>query len=435
MERLLDINPWQRDPSRWVTEIARRVPSTFIGRRLEFPGQPSPKRANIIVGPRQAGKSTLVWSWLGSRPPETVLFINAEEHSMREWVRSPTTVLHDLETAFPSVTLLFFEEAQHLENAGLAIKGLVDSRRDLEILVTGSSSFHLGAKVRESLAGRASRGVLLPLSTMEVLAADATPVPAARRSLARKLARRMMVIGGYPGVWLSGDPWRELRDLVDAFVLRDASDRFRVQRPDAMRRLLQLVAGQVGQMASFAELAGHLGISAPTVREYLGLLEETWIVKLLPAFAGGKRREITTSPRIHFYDPGIRNALLGATSDDVDRRADRGALAEAFAFTEICKILPPEWIPHYWRAKGGAEVDFVLSRGDRCVAVEVKSGSARRLSPSARSFIDAYAPTAFLVASGEGETGQWESIGASRVRRVALEDLAGVLLEVLDADD
>ena len=429
-ERLLDLNPWLRSPARFLSEVERRMPEVFIPRQVELSGFEDTRRAKLVVGPRQAGKSTLLWSLIRDRDPRSILFLNCEEPLVRKWARSAAGLLRDLEEEFPSVCTAFFEEAQHLEDAGLLLKGLVDARAGLDVLVTGSSSFHLMDRTRESLAGRAERRVLLPFSLEEISAASPSPVPAVQRARDLEITNRLMIIGGYPGVWSSTDPHHELRNLVEAFVLRDASDRFRIRRLDAFRRLLQLAAGQIGQMANYSEWASTLGVAASTVREHLALLEETWILRLLPAFAGGRRREITSTPRVQFLDMGLRNAVLNTFGEDLARRPDRGALAEGFACGEIVKALPPSWSLHYWRSKGGAEVDFVLVQGQRLIAVEVKAGGRGRLTRSARSFIQAYSPEVFLMVTGEQASGE-EAVGKTSIRYMGLAQLSRALREII----
>lgn len=449
-ERILDLNPWLANPEKFQGEIDRRMPKIFIPRLLDRSGFDDQRKAKLIVGPRQSGKSTLVWSSIRQRDPLSVIYINCEEALVRKWAASPAGMLRDLASEFPSAGTLLFDEVQHLDEAGLVVKGIVDARRSLDILVTGSSSFHLADRIRESLAGRAERRVLLPFSLREILAHELSQVPAVRRQRSAQIARRIMTIGGYPGVWFAADPARELKDILEAFVLRDASDLFRIRRPDAFRRLLQLAAGQIGQMANCSEWASHLGVSSPTVREYLAIMEESWIVRLVPAFSAGKRRETTSALRVHFVDMGLRNAVTGSLMMDLDRRPDMGALAEGFAFGEILKTLPWDWTIHYWRSKGGAEVDFVLVREGRCVAVEAKAGlragGARRLSRSARSFIEAYSPDVFIVVTGASTQvsaprsaasppgGSADAVeesagGSTRVLRVTLPDLAQAVID------
>ncbi|MBW2254493.1 MAG: DUF4143 domain-containing protein, partial [Deltaproteobacteria bacterium] len=172
-------------------------------------------------------------------------------------------------------------------------------------------------------------------------------------------------------------------------------------------------------MINLTEWAGIVGVSTPTVSDWLGLLEKTWVLRQLPPFAGGRRREITAARRVHFYDPGLRNALLNAFETDIARRPDMGALFQTLAFTELAKALPLDAQLHYWRAKGGAEVDFVVVRGKRIVPVEVKAGDRGRVSRSLRSFVDAYQPETAFVACGVLEVQQIEHGHPREPRRPA----------------
>ena len=147
-------NPWLRgEPlGPW---FERFLPPVYVHRRLRL--QPD----------HQAGKSTLIWQTLasGGRP---ALYLNCEDPSVRTWLRSPALFLADLEEIAPEVPILFFEEVPALPEAGLFLKGLVDHKTGKEIYATGSSSFALEAETRESLAGRARRHLLLPLSLSEI---------------------------------------------------------------------------------------------------------------------------------------------------------------------------------------------------------------------------------------------------------------------------
>ncbi len=396
-ERVLQLNPWFENARLFDDETARQIPNPFVPRAINLKRFEDPRKAKFIIGPRQAGKSTLVWSYLSNLEPHCVMFLNGEEELVRSWCGSAIGLVRDLQKNFPSVKTLFFDEAQRIENVGLLIKGLVDAKVGLNIFVTGSSSYHLMDRVRESLAGRAERRTLLPFSIDELSSNQGTSIPAVSRSRKREIEMRMAVIGGYPDVWFTDDPAHELSTLAEAFVLRDASDRFKLKRPDAMRGLLQLLARSTGSMINYSEFAGHLGVSVNTVRDYVSILEETWIVKMVPAFAGGKRREITKTPRIHFYDVGLRNSLIRSFDPNIHQRIDRGAITETLVFSELCKTLSPSWAIHFWRAKGGAEVDFVLVSGSRLIAVEVKTATQQKLTKSSRSFLDSYKPEQFIL--------------------------------------
>lgn len=426
--RLLFLNPWHESPALFAREVGRHVPKAALV-RAAAPLAVSTRKAALVVGPRQAGKSTWIWQQLAARDPRTVLYLNCEEPLHRRLCESAVDFARHIEAWLPEVRLVFLEEAQHLDEAGLFIKGLVDQQRGWEVWATGSSAYDMAAKTRESLAGRAQRRRMLPFSLAEQTGPFADRPPAVQSSAADAVLARQWVYGGYPAVATSDRPADELRDLLEAFVIRDASDRFRIQRPDAFRRLITLAAGQTGSLVNLAEWASILGIAASTVSEYLSLLEDAWIVRRLPAFAGGKRSEITSAQRIFFIDPGVRNAALDALSEDVARRPDRGALAEGWVFAEIFKTLPETWTIHYWRTKGGAEMDFVLTFGQRRIGIEVKSGGRALLSRSAHSFIDAYAPEAVLQPTGAGAPEA--AVGATRVMFPRFADLARTISGLL----
>jgi hypothetical protein len=397
---LLRDNPWLVEPGRLDGWLRERLPERYLPRdaaRRSRERWAEVDRAHLVIGPRQAGKSTMIWSYLAGlgRP---VLHVDCEQPLSREWCQSAPLFLDDLEKLVPEPVPLFFDEVQHLEEAGLFFKGLVDRKVRGPILVTGSSSYHLGARTRESLAGRATRTRLLPLSFHEVCRDLDDRPPLVRDHLAAERLARHLTYGGYPEVWLSERPEDLLADLVEAIILRDASDLFGIGRPDAFRRLLRLAAAQTGNLVNLSEWASILGIGRDTVGSYLEILESGHVVVTLPPFAGGRRSELTRTPKVFLVDNGVRNQLVHDWKP-LEERVDRGPLLENWVFSELWKALPAGATLHFWRSSAKAEVDFVLTRGDVTVGVEVKAGRLGRpkLRRAARSFLDAYRPRRFLV--------------------------------------
>ncbi len=398
--RILQYNPWltQRDQADgW---IRRYLPEPYVLRDAE-PATLQKDRALLIVGPRQSGKSTLAWRLLRSSAPD-ILYLNLEDPLLRSALDAAIELVSLLRERYAFIRAVFLDEAQHLADAGIFVKGLVDARLNMPVLVTGSSSFHLMSRTRESLAGRADRLRLLPFSLRELLRHEEPANPVAARSVSEQIFRRQMIHGSYPAVYLADedtDRVRLLSDLTEALILRDASDLFRIKRVDVFRKLLTLLAGQTGNLVNFSELASICHVDAATIHAYVEILEESHIVKVVRPFAGGKRRELTTAPKIFFIDNGIRNSLLNAFSPDISLRTDKGALMENWIFSELYKSMPLTSVIHFWRSKAGAEVDFVVEQAGKIMALEVKSADLDhpRLSRSARSFIDAYRPEKFAV--------------------------------------
>lgn len=420
-------NPWLEHPAGWDEEVAKRLPRPFV-QRSSAPGiQPGlPGKALLVVGPRQAGKSTLIWNLVQSRH-RSCLYLHCEDPLIADWCTSPSLFAADFEGLSGPPEAIFIDEAQRLANAGLFVKGLVDLRLDVPIYVTGSSAYHLGASVRESLSGRASRLTLYPFSLAEVVAFEVPdPSPTAALLAATRGFERQMLYGCYPEVYLHDREERRLYDLVEAFVMRDASDLFRLKKPGAMRKLLHLMAGQVGNLVRMSEWAALCQVSAPTIAEYAGILEETHITRLLPVFHGGRRTELTAMPKVYFIDNGLRNLLVGDFSP-VAMRADRGALFENWVFCELTKTLLHVDELHYWRTRSGAEVDFVIHRpGLPPVGIEAKlHGQSPKLSRGARSFLDAYAPSQLITvtADSEGEA----TISTTRCIWCRPHELAGLI--------
>ncbi len=398
--RILQYNPWLTQPDQADGWIRSYLPEPYVLRNAE-PATLQKDRALLIVGPRQSGKSTLAWRLLRSSAPD-ILYLNLEDPLLRSALDAAIELVSLLRERYAFIRAVFLDEAQHLTDAGIFVKGLVDARLNIPFLVTGSSSFHLMSRTRESLAGRADRLRLLPFSLRELLRHEEPANPVAARSVSEQIFRRQMIHGSYPAVYLADedtDRVRLLSDLTEALILRDASDLFRIKRVDVFRKLLTLLAGQTGNLVNFSELASICHVDAATIHAYVEILEESHIVKVVRPFAGGKRRELTTAPKIFFIDNGIRNSLLNAFSPDISLRTDKGTLMENWVFSELYKCMPLTSVIHFWRSKAGAEVDFVVEQAGRIMALKVKSADLDhpRLGRSARSFIDAYRPDKFLV--------------------------------------
>lgn len=398
--RIKQLNPWLIKPETANQFIDPLLPHTYIHRGFEQ-NLADAKRAVLLIGPRQSGKSTLAWHVLRKFAPD-ILYLNMEDPLLRTGCASAVDFLEHFREQYFFIKAIFIDEIQHMEEAGLFVKGIVDAKLNVPIWVTGSSSFHLRSKTRESLAGRAIRHRLFPFTIGELITHISPRNPLSEIHAHEQIASHQIVFGSYPAVYLAKDTDEKialLHDLVDALILRDASDLFKIKRVDAFRKLLTLLAGQIGNLVNASELASICNIDVGTVNSYIEILEESHIVKRNLPFAGGKRREIIGAPKIFFIDNGIRNQLLNNFSTEMALRTDKGQLFENWVFTEIHKALPFQSSLKFWRSKAGAEVDFVIEHAGKVYPVEVKSSTLKqpKLARSAISFIQAYKPEEFIV--------------------------------------
>lgn len=391
--RIEALNPWSIDSKKGIKALHQLIPSRYLSRSLEnIPVFQD--RAFLIVGPRQVGKSTMIWHQL--KPfGRNILFLNMEDPLLNATCSNPAEFVSTYRKYYHFAKAIFFDEIQHMKEAGLFIKGIVDAKLNVPIWVSGSLSFDLHSKTRESLAGRAVKRKLYPFSTTELIDDQNPTNPIEKQHQIQKNVEPAMIFGTYPAVFLSEEIAHKmlfLGDLVDSLILRDASDLFKIKRIDAFRKLLTILAGQIGNLINISEIASLCGVDSGTINSYIEILEESHIIKKIKPFAEGKRREVNGSPKIFFIDNGIRNRFLNSFSDQIDLRPDKGPLFENWVFTEIIKALPYQSELKFWRSKSKAEVDFIIEHGGKIYAIEVKASRLLKpnLGKSIHGFLSAY---------------------------------------------
>lgn len=431
VNRIHQMNPWLATPEKGSKLFSRFIPAPYVGRTNPINSNQQ-NRAVLVVGPRKAGKSTVVWHHLTPFFPN-LLYLNLEDPVFRGSDPEAWDLVTFIQETLPHLQAIFLDEVQHMHEAGLFVKALVDAKLEIPLWVTGSSSYDLHARTRESLAGRAIRRRLLPFSHAELLEHGGPHTEFANTRRSQDILSHQLVYGSYPAVYSSKTANEKillLGDLSEALILRDASDLYKIKRIDAFRRLLTLMAGQIGNLINFSEYASICNVDIGTVQTHVGILREGHIVETLPPFAGRKRREIISAPKVFFLDNGIRNQLLRSFATDWEARADKGALFENWVFSEITKVLPLQSSLKFWRSKSGAEVDFVIEHAGELHAIEVKCSRLRqpKLSRSSKSFIEAYAPDRFIVVNLEQRT--TFEFNERRVDFITPYNLIGTLAEI-----
>lgn len=339
----------------------------------------------IILGPRQAGKSTLAQQIASAEPKREVLTLDRAA-TRRAAIDDPTGFLADLDTA------VAIDEVQRAPELLLAIKEAVDrDQRPGRYLLTGSANLLTAPRVADTLAGRAEYLRLWPFSQAELhgirsgfitaLFAGRPPRIADAEPGLRPFAD-MLIAGGFPEA-LRREGVRRNRFFeayVRTVVERDLASIARVHDQANVQRLLRAVAATSGWPVNVEGLARDLGLAANTIRAHLDLLETLFLVYRLPAWHSNLLARLVKAPKLYVTDSGLLAHLLRSSADRAvaDGRI-AGALLETFAAMEIVRSAsvdddPPELF--HFRDRWGHEVDLVMERRDGTIAgVEVKASA------------------------------------------------------------
>jgi len=340
--------------------------------------------ANIIYGPRRVGKTVLLWQIAEKLKGSTHLFLNGDTKEARESLG--TTSETALTGLVGSKEVIFIDEAQRIENVGLSLKILIDKFPEKLFFVTGSSSLALSRGLQETLTGRAIKYRLYPLSTSEIN----TGVEDYKK---RFSLESQLVYGGYPyltSLNTNKEKQDYLSSIVEDYLFRDVLSLKSIESPETLRKLTTLLAYQIGSVVSLNELSRNLGIDVKTVRRYLSLLKQSFIIFELGTFSKNLRKELAKSKKYYFWDLGIRNALTGQLLP-LDSRTDIGALWENFLAVERLKKheYQREAVKHYfWRTYEKAEIDWIETEADKLSAFEFKWQAKKARTP--KSFRDSY---------------------------------------------
>ena len=332
------------------------------------------RKAIIIMGPRQVGKSTLLKTLFGNE--SGILWINGDEPDVRSIFDHATST--SLKSHIGDRRCVVIDEAQRISDIGINLKLIIDNMPDVQLVVTGSSSFDLSNKINEPLTGRKFEYWMFPLSFGEMVSHTSLLEE-------KRLLKHRMVYGYYPDVVMNSGNEREiLNNLASSYLFKDILAFDKIQKSEQLVRLLQCLALQIGSQVSYNELGQQVGLDSKTVEKYVTLLEKCFIIFRLTSFSRNLRNELKKSRKIYFYDNGIRNAILGNYSLIENRMpAEIGALWENFAIAERMKRNAYEkaycnsW---FWRSKEQQEIDYIEEGDGKLSAVEFKWNPTKKVS-------------------------------------------------------
>jgi predicted AAA+ superfamily ATPase len=375
----------------------RRSQTDLLASRLDEPR----RFLQVVAGPRQVGKSTLVEQVTGALDLP-VRYVSADEPTLRggDWIAQQWEALR-LE-AGKSAAVLVLDEIQKIPDWSETVKRLWDedtrAKRPLKVVLLGSAPLLLAQGLTESLAGR-----------FELLHVPHWSLTEMHEAFGWSL-EDYLYFGGYPGAApLVSEPARWTRyvadSLIETSIARDVLLLSRVDKPALLRRLFELGCRYSGQVLSYTKMVGQLqdAGNTTTLAHYLELLAGAGMLCGLQKYAGDAARSRGSSPKLQVLNTALMSALSGLTPEEA--RADRefrGRLVESAvgahlanaAAGGVCKL-------YYWRDKN-QEVDFVVEAGRRLIAVEVKSGRAPQAHPGSAAFAKAFKVHRSLLVGGDG---------------------------------
>jgi predicted AAA+ superfamily ATPase len=307
----------------------------------------------VFYGPRRVGKTTLLQHFL--EQCKNYLFVSGDDKDTHDYLSSES--LTKLTPFVAGYEWLIVDEAQKIPKIGSNLKLLVDHFPDLKIIVTGSSAFDLANSVGEPLTGRRVTWQVFPLSQLEL-----QPYETLQKTKGN-LAQRL-IYGSYPEVILKEklvDKRAYLQELTNDYLYKDILLLDGIRKSQKLKKLLQLLAFQIGKEVSLPELGTQLGLSKDTVAHYIDLLEKSFVLLPLTGFSRNPRKEISKSLRYYFYDLGVRNALI-EQFNALESRSDVGELWENYLVVE--RIKNQQYRHFYvqnffWRTYSQQEIDWV----------------------------------------------------------------------------
>lgn len=312
-----------------------------------------------ITGPRQSGKTTLLKSLLSD-----YRYVSLEDNNLRSYAtEDPVGFLKDFESK------VIFDEVQRVPHLFSYLQTQVDNSGQMgQFVLSGSQNFHLLERITQSLAGRVAIFKLLPFDIMEMQKAEILPDD----------WKALIIKGCYPAIYdRELNPSIFYSNYLQTYVNRDVTELTKVQNLGKFQNFIALCAGRIGQLLNLNNLANECGITFPTAKAWLSILESSYITfRLRPYFENFNKRIVKT-PKLYFYDTGLLAFLLGLRDKgDLDDQNLIGGLFENLIVSDQIKRnhhqyqLKEYW---FWRDSTGNEIDLLTKRGTTFEIVEIKS--------------------------------------------------------------
>ncbi|WP_299671266.1 ATP-binding protein [uncultured Polaribacter sp.] len=311
-----------------------------------------------VTGPRQSGKTTLIKSVFNQLP----YFLLENPETRKRVFDDPKGFLENL----PKGAIL--DEAQNVPELFSYIQGIVDDNRDILFVLSGSQNFLLLDKIKQTLAGRTAIIKLLPFSNQELK----------NTNYWQNKPLEFVYKGMYPSIYDRNIPPKIFYgNYIQTYIERDVGSIRNIGNLTSFTNFLSLCAGRVGQILNLDSLASDAGIAPNTARDWLSILEATYIVHLLKPHYKNFNKRLIKRPKLYFYDTGLACNLLQIKSiAELQVHFAKGNLFENYIINELLKNKLNKGQMsnlYFWRDKHGKEIDCVVEKANSMIPIEIKS--------------------------------------------------------------
>jgi len=368
----------------------------------------------VLHGARQVGKThILLWleNYLKDKK-ETVYYIDLEDSRYKKMLDLGVSefITHLKEEGhFPQEhkkTFVFIDEIQYLENPSEFLKLIADHHKNIKLIVSGSSSFEIKSKFKDSLVGRTINFEIFNLSFEEYLMfkkyhyTPSEKTTELKQAELKSLYKEFVLFGGYPKVALISNielKEKRLQQIIDTYIRKDIKELANIDNIESFNKLLEVLASQSGQLINAKELANTCKLSAVTIEKYLFILEQTYIIKLVRPYNKNIRGELSKMPKVFFYDSGLMQVLwLKSLQKEII-----GNVFETSIFSELVKKYGRDKV-YYWRTKDKKEIDFIITAKNEIIPIEVKLNFNKVSLSAINYFLENYKLSEYQIIGLDG---------------------------------
>ena len=369
----------------------------------------------VLHGARQVGKTSILYYLINQLTEqghithfidlEDSRFVRILDSGVKEFMRHLQE--EGIMPAAQKKVFVFIDEIQYLENPSSFLKLVADHYKNIKLIISGSSSFAIKTKFKDSLVGRTVNFEIFNLSFKEFLSfrnytfEEGKVYTQKKIDELRAMFKEYILYGGYPKIVLTSEVERKekyLQQIIDTYVKKDIRDLADVKDIDKFNKLLEALASQSGQQLNVAELSNTTRIAKQTAEKYLFIMENTYIVRLVRPFSQNIRSELFKLPKIYFYDTGLMQMLwLKGVQKEII-----GNVYETGIFAELIKKYTRDAV-FYWRTKDRKEIDFILRTKNKILPIEAKLNFEQFNDSAIRYFNKHYGINNYRVVALNGE--------------------------------